>query len=347
MKLLILYEELAWYFINCINEFAASTGSKILVVYKSPAASAPFEFRFVHPHITLVERDHIGSQEIEEIVQEFNATNVFLGGWAHKPYLQLIKKLKFSKRAIGFDNQWRGSVRQILGAVFFRLVHKPYLDNAFVPGNKQVTFARMLGFKRKDITTGAYCCDYDLFNGAYQTFHEKKEKEFPRRFLFVGRYEKEKGIDLLWKAFIDLSASKGKDWELWCIGKGSLQAVEHPAIKHLGFLQPDELRSIIAETGIFVLPSTFEPWGVVVHEFAAAGFPMICTDEVGAASAFLEEGKNGFVIEPGNKLAIMCAMGKIMNMTDKELNLFAAHSVFLASQNTPKDWGRRLMEIYE
>ena len=32
------------------------------------------------------------------------------------------------------------------------------------------------------------------------------------------------------------------------------------------FLQPHDLVKMIDSTGCFVLPSRFEPWGVVVHE---------------------------------------------------------------------------------
>ena len=44
---------------------------------------------------------------------------------------------------------------------------------------------------------------------------------------------------------------------------------------------------------LFLMPSSFEPWGVVVHEHAAAGFPLLLSDAVGAGERFLEAPRNG------------------------------------------------------
>ena len=47
-------------------------------------------------------------------------------------------------------------------------------------------------------------------------------------------------------------------------------------------MQPEDLLAFMSTGKAFVLPSTFEPWGVAVHEFAAAGYPLILSDAVGA-----------------------------------------------------------------
>ena len=46
---------------------------------------------------------------------------------------------------------------------------------------------------------------------------------------------------------------------------------------------------------LFVLPSTYEPFGAVVNEALSAGMPVICTYEVGA-KVFIEDGVNGTVV---------------------------------------------------
>jgi glycosyltransferase involved in cell wall biosynthesis len=45
------------------------------------------------------------------------------------------------------------------------------------------------------------------------------------------------------------------------------------------------------------MPSKKEPWGVVLHEMAIAGLPLLASENVGAASAFLREGENGKVFK--------------------------------------------------
>jgi len=347
MKILVLYEELAWYFINCMNEVAAAYPCEVLIVSVSANKAAPFRFNYVHPAIRLLNRDDLSQQELFDKVSAFAPDRVFIGGWKHKPYLDLIKKIKPRVTVIGFDNAWTGSLKQIVGALYFKMFIKPYVQHAFVPGKGQHAFASRLGFKEKYISEGAYCCDHALFSAYYEKSRLEKENNFPKRFLYAGRYAKEKGVSELWHAFIDWQTENPNEWELWCLGKGAIEPALHPKIKHFGFMQPEELEEIIKNTGVFVLPSTFEPWGVVVQEFAAAGFPLICSDKVGAAGTFMVDGKNGFLIEAGNKAQLKEKMNKFSTLNKTELVAMARESVVIAATITPRIWAERLMNMLE
>jgi glycosyltransferase involved in cell wall biosynthesis len=52
---------------------------------------------------------------------------------------------------------------------------------------------------------------------------------------------------------------------------------------------------------VLVLPSDYEPWGVVVTEAAAAGLAVIASSVVGAAADVVEEGVNGRIFRRGDK----------------------------------------------
>ncbi|MBL7917295.1 MAG: glycosyltransferase family 4 protein, partial [Bacteroidia bacterium] len=303
MKFLVLYEELATYFVNCLNHFAESENCEILVFSKQINQIAPFEFKQVHKNITLLEREKFSEEEIKNKISRFNPDFVYLSGWIFKPYLKYIQHLKLKNVIIGFDNQYNGSLKQRVGALYFQLKWKPFIKAAFVPGEKQVQFAKKLGFADKFISKNVYCCDTKLYNDYYDSAKSKKQ-EIPKRFLFVGRYVEEKGISDLWKAFIEIQNENSNEWELWCVGKGPLPPVNHPKIKHLGFVQPTNFLSVIENTGVFVLPSSFEPWGVVLHEFACAGYPIISTKNVGSCEVFLKDNENGFLIESNNYLQL-------------------------------------------
>jgi glycosyltransferase involved in cell wall biosynthesis len=246
---------------------------------------------------------------------------------------------------IGFDNQYSGSLKQRLGAIYFKLMLRPYFKGAFVPGQKQRTFAQMLGFDDKHIALHVYCCDHELYSSYYESSKTQKQINFPKRLIFVGRYVHQKGIDTLWESFIELQNDQASEWELWCLGKGPLQPVSHPKIKHLGFIQPKDLLPTIQQTGVFVLPSSFEPWGVAVHEFAAAGFPIISTPNVGATEVFVNEGKNGFLAEPENKTSLKNALKKILSLADKDLLKMGEESVSLGKKITPEIWKQSLLKL--
>jgi glycosyltransferase involved in cell wall biosynthesis len=193
--------------------------------------------------------------------------------------------------------------------------------------------------------TGFYCCDFDLFHEQYIANRTNKNEQFPKRFIYVGRYVEHKGVNDLWQAFIELQDEFPNDWELWCLGTGDVAPVLHTKIKHFGFVQPGAMKDFIRNTGVFVLPSHFEPWGVVVHEFAAAGFPLICTDEVGARTAFVENNLNGYIYKAGDKKALKNALLKIVNSAPSQLMLMAENSIIKAEQITPKKWSENLISV--
>jgi glycosyltransferase involved in cell wall biosynthesis len=66
-----------------------------------------------------------------------------------------------------------------------------------------------------------------------------------------------------------------------------------PEIETLPFMAQTELAKQAKQSGAFVLPSRYEPWGVVVHEFSTAGLPLILSDQVGASAQFLVDELNG------------------------------------------------------
>ena len=75
-------------------------------------------------------------------------------------------------------------------------------------------------------------------------------------------------------------------------------------------MQPEDLVRVIKNVGFFVLPSNFEPWGVVVHEFCAAGLPMLLSETVGSSSSFLINGHNGFLFKPNNHYDLLSKFKK-------------------------------------
>jgi glycosyltransferase involved in cell wall biosynthesis len=345
MNVLVLYEELATYFLNCLTELAQQKNAKIFVVMKRINSVAPFEFKNYHSNITIVERESLSVKALELQIKEFNPDCTYLAGWLFKPYLNIIKKLNLRNVIIGFDNQYKGSMRQLLGAIYFRLFIKPHIYGAFVPGKKQKQFAKLLGFSNETIAEGLYCCDIELYNNYYQTSFNAKSIQFPKRFLFVGRYVNEKGITELWDAFIELQKEKENEWELWCLGKGNIASVQHPKIKHFGFKQPKELENVITNTSVFVLPSHFEPWGVVIQEYAAAGFPIITTTAVGAAELFLNPTKNGFLLQGASKTEIKEGLRQIMNLSNEEINEMSVKSHSLAQNITPASWCNEFLKL--
>lgn len=143
-------------------------------------------------------------------------------------------------------------------------------------------------------------------------------------FVFVGRPEREKGIEVLldaWRA----SGLKPPAAALALVGAGSdshFHGASHSIQLPQGVLgfdpvAPVELRNLYAASDVLVLPSiptrTFrEPWGLVVNEALNRGLAVIASDSVGAAAGGLvRDGENGLIVPAGDSGALARALVRL------------------------------------
>ncbi|SMO35261.1 Glycosyltransferase involved in cell wall bisynthesis [Saccharicrinis carchari] len=338
MKILFLYTELAGYVMSCFRALA-DKNTQVHVVRWPVNKEAPFEFD-IPEGVTIYDRPNYTDEQLLDLVIGINPDKIIVSGWVDKGYLKVAKHF-FNQvpTVLTLDNQWNGSFRQQVARLISPFYLKKHFSHAWVPGEPQAVYARKLGFGAK-IQTGFYSADTASFSKVY----EKKAAQttVPQRLLYVGRYITAKGLDLLFDAFIEIQSETPSPWELWCLGAGEQydQRPSHPQIKHHGFVQPTDMPQYLNETGVFVLPSRFEPWGVVVHEMAVAGFPMVCSSAIGATSTFLHHGENGFIFKNESKEALKTALKKVMNMDQATLKNMSLRSHELGMKHTPDIWAQ-------
>jgi glycosyltransferase involved in cell wall biosynthesis len=125
--------------------------------------------------------------------------------------------------------------------------------------------------------------------------------------LFVGRLEREKGVEVLLDAWNRAGLPAGAALAL--AGSGPIEP-RGPGVRALGHVGRDDLPALYAAADALVLPSvrtaTFlEPWGLVVNEAMHQGTPAIASDAVGAAAGGLvRDGRNGLVVPAGDAEAL-------------------------------------------
>jgi N-acetyl-alpha-D-glucosaminyl L-malate synthase BshA len=124
--------------------------------------------------------------------------------------------------------------------------------------------------------------------------------------LFVGRLHPVKGVKYLIKA-MDIVRQKNNA-KLILVGKGpeenSLKTLVKQMhledyVKFIGQVPNEQIPSLYAAADILVLPSLSEGFPVTVLEAMASGLPIIAT-RVGGLPEVIEEGRNGFLVEPKN-----------------------------------------------
>jgi glycosyltransferase involved in cell wall biosynthesis len=224
-----------------------------------------------------------------------------------------------------------------------------HFSHAWVAGAMQFEYARRLGFDKAEIVFDLYSADLNLFDTAYtdaKNVNGAKAGRYPHRFLFIGRLEEVKSVDVLAQAWQSLAGGR-RDWELALVGHGSLKeslaGIEGVVLKD--FMQPPQLRAELAAAGCFVLPSRAEPWGVVLHESAAAGLPLLCSNVCGAASAFLIRGHNGFAFKANDQYSLREAMQRVIALDDDALRAMGEASHRLAQRITPGSSAANLLSI--
>ena len=345
-KLLFLLNELAGYTLACIEKLAALYEVDIHAVRYPVNPIAPFEFKF-NNHIRYYERNDYNREQLIALATKISPDLLFTSGWNDKDYREVSKTFKNIPVILTSDMPWLNTSKQKLAAAIGPFYFPKIFTHCWVPGEPNAVYARKLGFNEKRLLKGVYSADYDFFHQYYLQHREAKRKQFPKRFIYVGRYAELKGVRELWKAFIELQNELPNEWELWCLGKGEYdnEFPKHDKIRNFGFVQPKDLNKFIEQTGVFILPTHYEHWGVVVHEFAAAGFPLICSTATSAATTFLRDAYNGFYTKPKNVQSIKDAMKKIIALSNEELFEMGERSAELSKQITPETWSNTLMNL--
>ena len=77
-----------------------------------------------------------------------------------------------------------------------------------------------------------------------------------------------------------------------------------------GVVGLEELRRFYSEADIFVLPSRYEPFGIVFAEAMSFGLPIVAT-RVGGIPELVEDGENGFLVTPGDVDSLADAVDKL------------------------------------
>lgn len=101
-----------------------------------------------------------------------------------------------------------------------------------------------------------------------------------------------------------------------------------------GFISDSaEIAALYRMGDVLILPSDFEPWGVVVTEAAMASLALICSSVTGAGVELVREGVNGRLFSAGDSRALRDAM---LDVTNAE-NIDAMKS---ASRKVLSEWRR-------
>ena len=158
------------------------------------------------------------------------------------------------------------------------------------------------------------------------------ERRAPFQAAFVGRADREKGIEVLLEAW--RASGLGSPHAALVLVGGDRPRSRVPAasaaVRAVGSRPPGEVRNFYGSSDVLVVPSvptrTFrEPWGLVVNEAMCQGTAVIASDAVGAAAGGLvRDGETGLVVPAGDPEALAGALRRLHDDPAERARLAAA-----------------------
>lgn len=189
--------------------------------------------------------------------------------------------------------------KRILKKIILGFLFKNKRVHGLAGGNKShKELFSFYGMKEERIHFLPMVVDVDRFKNT----QDKRKTNFT--FLYVGRIIDVKNVDYLLRSFKE--TFQGKDnVSLTIVGSGVLLdelkktfAENEKNIEFTGALFGKDLNRVYRESSVLVLPSLFEPWGLVVNEAMASGLPVISSKFVGANYDLIEGKDTGLIFDP-------------------------------------------------
>jgi glycosyltransferase involved in cell wall biosynthesis len=162
---------------------------------------------------------------------------------------------------------------------------------------------------------------------------------------------KAKGIFDLVEAYGKLNAEIRTQIGLVFAGEGSdrgeLQEraarIVPGTVQILGFTHREELPGLYALADGFVFPTHSDPWGLVVNEAMACSLPVIVTNVAGCALDLVQDGWNGFVVQPRDPLQLAAAMARLAGNSSLRAEM-GANSRERVEAYSPATWAAGMVE---
>lgn len=173
-----------------------------------------------------------------------------------------------------------------------------------------------------------------------------------RSFLFLGRFEREKGIQELLTAFAFVHQHE-PEVQLLLGGEGDVEAIQRQtaaagtqaAVQILGWVSGETKRRAFAQADAFVLPSYIEGLPVAMLEAMYCGLPVIATS-VGSIPEVIADGVQGLLVQPGDSGALGQAMLNLVRDATLSQRLGAQGKLVFDARFDARIVGQQVEHLY-
>ncbi len=193
----------------------------------------------------------------------------------------------------------------------FNLLNADYVINY---GGKIAELLLSLGCKQQQLITSPNATETKWLEQTATTSNTV------RKFLFIGRYERRKGVQELSTVLKQLLADTKANFEFHFVGPipDEVKISKPNIIYHGSVIDFDAIKKIIRSVDVLVCPSLAEGMPTVIVEAMASGLAIIATDTGGTQSLVSE--KTGWLIEPGSESQLKNALKDAINVSNEVLS---------------------------
>lgn len=347
LRIVFCWAEVTGYMAACWQELARRPGIDLHILHTEQLTEQEPPFH-LDPLLSGLSHQpfakdiaNVDSWLLEQVANRRPDVVVFCG-WIFWPYTRLLsaKVLEPATMVLGMDSPWRGTAAQRLARFRLRQIVR-HTDLVITAGERSAEYAKRMGIDEQRIRSGYYGFDYDRFSPVADR-RPSGAGQWPRQFLFAGRYVEQKDLGTLMSAYAEYRRGVANPWGLTCCGTGEAAWLlcQQPGVTDAGFTQPAEQPGVFARHGAFVLASKFEPWGVVLAEAAASGMPLVCTTACGAAADLVRPYYNGLITTAGDVAGLARALRWIHDH-EEELPAMGRRGQAFAAAFSAQAWAAR------
>lgn len=163
------------------------------------------------------------------------------------------------------------------------------------------------------------------------------------RCLFVGRLDRQKGVEVYLAALADQPGLSGA-----VVGGsvvGGAEGLDVPAnVAMLGWMDREDVRRWIAACDVLVVPSRWEGFGLIAAEGMRAGKPVVAS-EVGGLRELVVDGLTGRLVPPDDPAALRHALLQLRRQDHRAMGA-AGRARFLAHFEA-KRMNEALIQLYQ
>ena len=344
MRVLILYSEIMGYLLSGLKAFhQINPDVEIHIFELDEHKLTPFSFTesFIYYY---KKSDFENLSSFEKICKSIQPNLLIVSGRSHAHYLSIAKFYKNKILTVSIqDTQNDKSIRTLIKCLFASFLYKRYFMCLWVTGPHGIELGARLGYSNKDIYNYCYSADTKFYTSPTHSL----QKKVHRKIIFVGRFVEEKNIYFLVEAFKKVNKQLINKWNLTLVGHGDLTSdlIDDLEIEIFPFLPPQSLKEIAQEVDIFCLPSIYEPWGVVVHEFACMGKILLISESCGSKDDFVIDGFNGYSFNPYDIEELERKLLSIFTMDESEIHRMKTNSLLLSNRISSEIWAGKLKAL--